>query len=123
MVAVKRMLKPGGWAVIDVPNINDVRRILFKQDWPQFRKHHLWYFSKHTIEILVEKYGLKIVGIEPHGGSQIVYTLDKKLNINAGSFIAKYFKYFRPVRRAALRILNNIGFSEDIKIYAKNINC
>lgn len=117
----QKILKPNGLIVIAVPNVNDLRRLLFKQNWLQFKEHHLWYFSKETLIFLLQKHGLKILRIKTQGGSQIVFTLDKTFKINVHGLIIRYFKYFNPIRNILLRVLNNLGFSEDLKIYAKNI--
>jgi len=119
---IKRILKPDGLVVIDVPNADDFRRLLFKENWPQFREHHLWYFSIKTLRFFLQKYGFKVLGKTPHGGSQIGYALKKGLRINTEKFSAKHFKIVQPIKKIVLPILNKIGFSEDITVYAKNID-
>ena len=120
LLSARRMLKDDGLLVIDVPNVADVRRTLFKQDWPQFKEHHLWYFSKKTIRFLLQKYGLRILTIHPRGGSQLAFALDKTFKTNIRHMSAKHFKFLKGLRNMFLKILNSIGFSEDITVYAKN---
>jgi hypothetical protein len=114
-------LKPDGLLVIDVPNAGDFRRILFRGNWSQFREHHLWYFSAHTLGILLQKYGFKIVRCIPHGGSQIVSMINKTMKTDIRWGIDKYYRYLSPIRKPALFILNHLGFSEDITVYARKI--
>ena len=120
MLNAKRMLKDDGLLVIDVPNVADLRRSLFKQEWFQFKEHHLWYFSKKTIRFLLQKYGLRILTIHPHGGSQLAFALDKTFKTNISRMSAKHFKFLKGFRDIFLKILNSIGFSEDITVYAQN---
>jgi 2-polyprenyl-3-methyl-5-hydroxy-6-metoxy-1,4-benzoquinol methylase len=118
---VGKILKPDGLLVIDVPNAGDLRRILFGQNWMQFREHHLWYFSAHTLGLLLQKYGFEVVKCIPHGGSQIVAMLNKTTKMDLRWRIDKYYRYLNPIRRSILFMLNHFGFSEDITIYARKI--
>ncbi|MCM8796419.1 MAG: class I SAM-dependent methyltransferase [Candidatus Omnitrophica bacterium] len=119
---IKTILKDNGLLVIDVPNVNDLRRRLFGRDWPMFRQEHLWYFSKHTLQLLLERYGFKIIKTRLHGGSNIAFKLDKVTHRAATEFIAKHFRYIRHFKHIFRRIYNLLGFNEDILVYAKNIN-
>jgi 2-polyprenyl-3-methyl-5-hydroxy-6-metoxy-1,4-benzoquinol methylase len=116
-----KMLKPDGLLVIDVPNAGDIRRSLFKGDWMQFREHHLWYFSEHALEMLLRKHGFKIEKRVFHGGSQVVASLNKTMKVNLRWTIDKYYRYLRPIRGSILFLLNHLGFSEDISVYARKI--
>lgn len=119
---IEKILKPDGIIVIDVPNVNDLRRILFRENWAQFREHHLWYFSKSTIEFLLKKYGFKTVMTRYHGGSEILFTIERIFKVNTKRIINRYFKYLKPIKNIFTSLLNSLGFSEDIIIYAKNID-
>lgn len=120
---LKTILKPDGLIVIDVPNANDIRRIVLRQNWPMFQKHHLWYFSLSTLYFLMHKYCFEIFRVHLHGGSQLVYLLDKKLKIPIPipKLVVKLYKYARPIKNFLSYILNHIGFSEDITVYARNV--
>lgn len=118
---VANMIKPDGLLVIDVPNAGDIRRLLFKENWMQYREHHLWYFSRTTLGIILRKYGFEIIKCVPHGGSQVVAMLNKTMNANLRWKIDKYYRFLSPIRKAVLFLLNHFGFSEDITVYARKI--
>jgi 2-polyprenyl-3-methyl-5-hydroxy-6-metoxy-1,4-benzoquinol methylase len=120
MGIVKKILKPGGTLIINVPNAGDLRRFFLGQNWAHFREHHIWYFSKKSIVFLLKKYGFTIEMIRYHGGSELVYTAERVFKIKAGGFISRHFKILRPIKNILGKILNFIGFNEDMLIYAKN---
>jgi len=120
LLSAKRMLRDDGLLVIDVPNVADLRRSLFKQEWSQFKEHHLWYFSKKTIRFLLQHYGFEMLKVCPHGGSQLAFALDKTFKTNMRRMSGKSLKFLKGPRNMLLKILNSIGFSEDITVYAKN---
>lgn len=122
ILTVKKIIKPHGLIVIDVPNVNDLRRILLKENWAQFRKGHLWYFSVATLRLLLIRFEFRILEIKPHGGSEISFALDKIFGINTKEFHIAYFSYLKPIKNIFISILSFLGFNEDILIYAENIN-
>ncbi len=117
---IKKILKPDGLLVMEVPDVGDMRRKLFKQDWEMFRDNHLWYFSKSTLKLLLGKYGFKICAFKPSGGTEIITKLDKNTKFDIKGVCLKYYKYLKPVRNLLLWILEKIGFREHITVYAKN---
>lgn len=119
---VKKIIKPHGLIVIDVPNVNDLRRVLLRQDWAMFKEEHLWYFSVPTIRLLLERYGFRILEIRPHGGSEISFTLDRIFKIDTKKLHSTYFNYLKPIKNIFTSALNFLGFNEDILIYAEDID-
>ena len=119
MAEIKKILKPRGLIVIDVPNVNDLRRVVLRQDWAMFRNEHLWYFSFATLRFLLEKHGFRIVGIRPHGGSEICFALDRILKTDTSKAYAAWFRRLKPLKNIFTSVLNLMGFNEDILIYAE----
>ncbi len=117
---IKKILKPDGLLVMEVPDAGDMRRKLFKQDWEMFRDNHLWYFCRSTLKLLLEKYGFKICAFKSSGGTEIITSLDKNSRLDIKGICLRYYKYLKPVRTLLLWILEKIGFREHITVYAKN---
>lgn len=61
MIEVRRILKPGGKALVATPNIHSLMYALFKERWFQLdAPRHLYFFSVETIRNLCAKVGLKV---------------------------------------------------------------
>ena len=61
LTAAHRILKPGGWVIINTPNIESFCARLYRE---KFRlvdpRYHIYYFSTRTISRLAEKAGLRV---------------------------------------------------------------
>lgn len=61
LLETSRILKPGGVAIISLPNFNSVERMAFGEYWfPLQLPHHLYFFTPRTIKRTVEKAGMKL---------------------------------------------------------------
>jgi 2-polyprenyl-3-methyl-5-hydroxy-6-metoxy-1,4-benzoquinol methylase len=59
---VMRVLKPGGYCVIQTPRLGSIENRLFGKYWSGFDSpRHLWIFSFETLKLAVEKAGLTFV--------------------------------------------------------------
>ncbi len=64
-----QLLKPGGWIVLGVPNIDSLSARLFRDKWyPIECPRHLCLWSPKTMELLLQKNGLHI--------GNIIYVMD-----------------------------------------------
>ncbi len=64
-----QMLKPGGWLVLGVPNIESFGARHFKDKWyPLECPRHLCIWSPKTMELLIQKNGLRL--------NNIIYAMD-----------------------------------------------
>lgn len=62
----KKLLKPGGYIFIAVPNSESYDAVLYKEFWAAYDvPRHLYHFSKQTMKILLENHNLKISEILP----------------------------------------------------------
>jgi SAM-dependent methyltransferase len=120
ILKIKKIIKPRGLIAIDVPNAGDLRRALLGQDWAMFRKEHLWYFSAPTIRLLLERCGFRILEIRPHGGSEILYALDKIFKTDIKKLPSAFFHYLKFVKDILTGTMSFMGFNEDILIYAED---
>jgi SAM-dependent methyltransferase len=98
MQTVERILKPGGFLIISTPNIEYwAGRML--QIKPQ---EHLYYFTPRTIELLLHKGGLRVVGIK---------CLDRYHNLTAMNHSTTFgglLQKLSPVFKLAHRIVGNL---------------
>jgi 2-polyprenyl-3-methyl-5-hydroxy-6-metoxy-1,4-benzoquinol methylase len=53
-----RILKPGGWVIIQTMNVESWPARLLGRHWPWLMEMHLTYFSPHTLGCLLEQVGL-----------------------------------------------------------------
>lgn len=61
LLETSRILKPGGVAIISLPNFNSVERMAFGEYWfPLQLPHHLYFFTPRTIRKTVEKAGMRL---------------------------------------------------------------
>jgi 2-polyprenyl-3-methyl-5-hydroxy-6-metoxy-1,4-benzoquinol methylase len=74
----QRLLKPGGYLIINYPDYGSTARRLLGWKWPFFLSVHLFYFTPTTITKLLEKCGLAVVKIKPFWQTlELGYTLDR----------------------------------------------
>jgi 2-polyprenyl-3-methyl-5-hydroxy-6-metoxy-1,4-benzoquinol methylase len=98
MQTVERILKPGGFLIISTPNIEYwAGRML--QIKPQ---EHLYYFTPRTIELLLHKGGLRVVGIK---------CLDRYHNLTAmnhSTTLGGLFQKLSPMFKLTHRIVGDL---------------
>ena len=62
-----RLLKPGGLLVIHTMDLGSPFARLMGNRWPWLMEMHLYYFTRQTLTLLMEKAGLQIVNIRAEG--------------------------------------------------------
>ena len=64
LARVRELLRPGGLAVISLPNLESLQARMFRQDWYPFDDvpRHLYHFSPRSLEILLAGAGLRPEG-------------------------------------------------------------
>ncbi len=65
---IKRILMPGGKAIITTPNISGFQARLFRQGWRSAIADHLTLFSISTLKRLLREEGFKVLKIRTWGG-------------------------------------------------------
>lgn len=65
---IKRILLPGGQAIITTPNISGFQARLFRKKWRSAIGDHLTLFSVSTLKRLLREEGFKVLGIRTWGG-------------------------------------------------------
>ena len=59
-----QMLSPNGVLALVVPNMKSLEREIFGASYRSFRRDHLWLFSVASIELVLERAGLKMIVAE-----------------------------------------------------------
>lgn len=66
IATVATILKPGGLLVINYPDIGSWIARLMGQRWPFLSSVHLFYFTRTTIRLFLERHGFEIIEMRPH---------------------------------------------------------
>jgi SAM-dependent methyltransferase len=61
LTLIQSMLKPGGWLVIETPNIDSWPARLYGLKWRQIVGSHTYYWTRHSLDIAVRTAGLRPV--------------------------------------------------------------
>jgi len=64
MGKVAKILKPGGFLLIEVPNFNSILRKIRRMEWIYVIDHHVNYFSKKSLKMFIEKFVFSLVDLE-----------------------------------------------------------
>jgi len=62
-----RLLKPGGMLVAHTMDLDSLFARLMGRRWPWLMEMHLYYFTRRTLAMLMEKAGLAVLGVKPQG--------------------------------------------------------
>lgn len=66
---IKKILKPKGYLMIDLPNFDSPVAKLLRSRWPHLLpEEHLWHFTPKAFEILLKKTDFKILSIKKASG-------------------------------------------------------
>jgi len=66
LIEARRILKGDGILYISTPNISSLVSKILRAKWWGINKFHLYYFSKHTFEKMLDACGFKVKGYSPH---------------------------------------------------------
>ncbi len=62
----KQLVKPGGYLIVTFPDVGSPSARLLGRFWPFLSSVHLFYFSKTTMERMLQKAGFELVHTRPH---------------------------------------------------------
>jgi 2-polyprenyl-3-methyl-5-hydroxy-6-metoxy-1,4-benzoquinol methylase len=62
-----RLLKPGGMLVAHTMDLDSLFARLMGRRWPWLMEMHLYYFTRRTLALLMEKAGFDVLGVKPQG--------------------------------------------------------
>lgn len=104
--AIASRVRPGGWVVLETPNIDSVPFRVLKRRWRQFIPEHYYFFDQKTMSRLLEDAGLKVERIRRIGKSASVALILNRLT--------RYFSVLRPVEELSGRLhLQRLTFHID----------
>lgn len=63
MQEVSRVLLPGGFAAISTLNSSSLSRKLMQVNWPHFKEEHLFYYSLHSLSLLLKASGFEVIEV------------------------------------------------------------
>jgi hypothetical protein len=96
-----RVLKPGGWLVIETPNIATIWFQLLGARWRQFIPDHLFFFTPQTITRLCEENGFEMRELRNVGKA-----------MSARLFVSRLGRYHQPTARLLATISDRLHFSD-----------
>lgn len=90
---LKRLVKPTGTIIIAVPNFKSFDAEYYGKHWAAYdTPRHLWHFSKHSIQKLVEEKQLQLISVLPMKfDSFYVSLLSEKYKTGRMNFIRAFF--------------------------------
>ncbi|SHI95236.1 Methyltransferase domain-containing protein [Aquimarina spongiae] len=94
---IKRLLKPGGYVIVAVPNFKSYDATHYKSFWAAFDvPRHLWHFSKNAIQKLFAEQGLNLTQTLPmHFDAYYVSLLSEKYKTSKMNFLSAFWIGFR----------------------------
>ena len=93
LIEIRRILKPDGVVYINTPDIQSLASRVLKAKWWGINRHHLFYFSRKTLNRMLEAAGFKSV----------------RWGLYARSFTLKYWlERAKPYNRTIYEILKSI---------------
>jgi 2-polyprenyl-3-methyl-5-hydroxy-6-metoxy-1,4-benzoquinol methylase len=115
-----RILKPGGWLVVETPNISTIWYRLLSGRWRQFIPDHIFFFTPQTMTRLCEENGFKVRELRSAG---------KAMSVRL--FINRLGRYHQPAARVLSGLSNRLKMNDHtirlklgdvMRIYAQKEN-
>lgn len=79
---VRRILKPGGVAIISTPDLDSWSHRLLGRRWVEYKIEHLLYFNHRSLELLLREAGFTQIELRPH------------VKVLSASYIVAHFRKF-----------------------------
>ncbi len=117
---LSRILRPGGWLVIETPNIATLWFRLLGSRWRQFIPDHRFFFTPETIKRLCLASGFEVVELRSAGRSMSVRL-----------FISRVSRYNKRLARALATLSQqlqlddrtiHLNLGDIMRVYARRIN-
>ncbi len=99
---LKKLLKENGRLLIAVPNYTSKDAVIYKEHWAAYDvPRHLYHFSPQSMQVLMEKHGLKILQYKPMWyDSFYISMLSSKYKTGKTKLFSSFFNGFRSNLKA-----------------------
>lgn len=114
LAEIRRVLKPGGLVVINVPTVQAARDFEYGPV-----PLHCWYFDRKTLSSLVEREGFCVARVASSGGTGTAATLRKVGMCNPAQALVRHNRCLSVIRKVARSILRLCGPQKEITLYAR----
>ncbi|MGF1507686.1 MAG: class I SAM-dependent methyltransferase [Anaerolineae bacterium] len=61
------LLKPGGWIAVHTMDANSLFAKIMGNRWPWLMEMHIYYFTRETLRLMMERVGFRVERIKPQG--------------------------------------------------------
>jgi 2-polyprenyl-3-methyl-5-hydroxy-6-metoxy-1,4-benzoquinol methylase len=117
LLIIHRILKKDGLLVVATPDVDSLMSRILQAKWWGINRHHLFYFSKKTIEDIFARTGFHVLEMKSHAR---IFTCRYWLHRIAAyspllRFISKCLIWVPYIRKQNVRI----GFNDQIEVYAR----
>lgn len=113
-----QLLKPGGLLYIDLPNFASLSASIYKKNWTHLLPdEHLWHFTYKSLEIMLQKLGLKIIFVERSSGIWDVNKPYLELLTSLVTFKKRFF--FNLLSALPTLLISKINLGSDLMVIAK----
>jgi len=96
-----RIIKPGGWLILETPNIATIWFHLLRARWRQFIPDHIFFFTPRTITRLCEESGFE---------TRELRSVGKAMSVRL--FINRLGRYHRPAANLLEAASNRLNLSD-----------
>jgi len=93
-----RVLKPGGFLLVNYPDMGSIYSKIFKQKWWFISPVHLYYFDRRTLAQYFEEEGLKFIKQSRHWQT-----------LALGYLFTRFEDYSKPPARLGQRVVTALG--------------
>lgn len=116
LMEIRRLLKPDGVVYINTPDIQSLASRVLKAKWWGINRHHLFYFSRKTLNRLLEAAGFKSIHWGLYARSfTFKYWLERAKPYNRAIYnILKFICHISKVEKKFL----TINFRDQIEVFA-----
>lgn len=98
---IRRVLRPGGWLIIETPNIASIWFRLLGARWRQFIPDHIFFFTPETITQACQQSGFTV---------RQVRSVGKAMSVRL--FISRLGRYSRPLSRVLAATAEHLDLSD-----------
>lgn len=118
-----KILKKGGYILINTPDTSNWFKKVFGKNWFQYKEEHLYYFNKKSLILLLKKQGFKIMKIKNTKKILSLYLLMSHFKEYYTPLVSEFFNFLQKFikNKISQKIYLNLPASEIIILAKKCI--